>query len=188
MDARDVDRAVREAVELLTPHTGADWTVAAGQLTWSCWETAAHVAHDLLAYAGQVASGAPDGYLPVDYQARETARPDQLLQLITGAGRLLSTALDAADPSLRAWHWGPTDPTGFAAMGTAETLLHTHDIAQGLGLGWRPAAEPCARVLARLFPDAPAGDPASVLLWQTGRGDLPGHQPVTSWVWKAALT
>lgn len=30
MNARDVDRAVRETVELLTPHTGADWTAPAG--------------------------------------------------------------------------------------------------------------------------------------------------------------
>ncbi|WP_228718552.1 maleylpyruvate isomerase N-terminal domain-containing protein [Kitasatospora acidiphila] len=187
MNARDVDRAVRETVGLLTPHTGADWTVPAGGLTWSCRETAAHIAHDLLAYAGQVATGAPDGYLPVDYQAQPTARPDQLLQLISAAGRLLSTALDAADPNLRAWHWGPTDPSGFAAMGTAETLLHTHDIAQGLGLDWRPPTEASARVLARLFPGSPAGEPSEVLLWQTGRGDLPGHQPPTSWVWKAAL-
>jgi hypothetical protein len=187
MGPQDVDRAVREAVELLAPHTGADWSVAAGRLTWSCWETAAHIAHDLLAYAGQVASAAPDGYLPFDLEARPTAEPDQLLRLITAAGGILSSVLTTAAPQLRAWHWGPTDPAGFAAMGTAEILLHTHDIAQGLGLDWTPPADASARVLARLFPDAPAGDPTAVLLWHTGRGDLPGREPLTSWLWKAAL-
>jgi hypothetical protein len=42
-------------------------------------------------------------------------------------------------------------------------------------------------VLTRLFPDAPAGDPTEVLLWQTGRGELPGRERLTSWVWKAAI-
>jgi hypothetical protein len=188
MGALDVDRAVRETVALLAPHAGGDWSLTAGQLTWSCWETAAHIAHDLVAYAGEVASAAPEGYLPVDFEARSTARPEQLLQLITAAGGMLSAALAAAEPDLRAWHWGPTDRTGFAAMGTAETLLHTHDIAQGLGLDWRPPTDASARVLTRLFPDAPAGDPTEVLLWQTGRGELPGRERLTSWVWKAALT
>ncbi|MFJ1755134.1 hypothetical protein [Kitasatospora sp. NPDC088134] len=93
-------------------------------------------------------------------------------------------------PGLRAWHWGPTDPTGFAAMGVAEILLHTHDIATGLGLDWTPPAGPSAAVLARLFPDAPTGtgaDPAAVLLWCTGRTALPGLPRRTSWVWRAAL-
>ncbi|GAA4204168.1 hypothetical protein [Actinocatenispora rupis] len=72
-------------------------------------------------------------------------------------------------------------------MGVAETLLHTYDIVQGLGVGWRPPGRLSAAVLTRLFPDAPAGDPTAVLLWSTGRGPLPGRTPVTSWVWHAAV-
>ena len=99
---------------------------------------------------------------------------------------LLSGAIAAADPGSRAWHWGACDPAGFAAMGVAETLLHTYDIAQGLGVSWLLPAERCAAVLRRLFPDAPPGDPARVLLWSTGRADLDGRPRLTSWVWKAA--
>lgn len=53
----EVGLAVAAMVEVLTPHaTDRDWSVRAGSLDWSCWTTAAHVAHDLLAYAGQVTS------------------------------------------------------------------------------------------------------------------------------------
>ena len=43
------------------------------------------------------------------------------------------------------------------------------------------------RVLARLFPDAPGDeDRWTVLLWSTGRADLPGRARVTSWEWHGA--
>jgi hypothetical protein len=70
-------------------------------------------------------------------------------------------------------------------MGVAEAMLHTYDITQGLGLPWTPPAPSAAYVIERLFPDAPEGDPAEVLLWCTGRGELPGHKRVTTWVWQA---
>ena len=70
---------------------------------------------------------------------------------------------------------------------SAETLLHTHDITQGLDVPWEPPADLCAKVLGRLFPGAPPGDPARVLLWATGRGELDGHPRQTSWRWYAAL-
>ncbi|MFD0413313.1 hypothetical protein [Streptomyces sp. NPDC127108] len=100
----------------------------------------------------------------------------------------LLAALDASPADARAWHWGPCDPTGFASMGTAEILLHTHDITRGLAVEWLPPGALCRRVLDRLFPDAPDGDPAAVLLWCTGRGDLDGRERRTSWTWRAALS
>lgn len=187
MDHRDVQAAATEMLGVLTAHTAKGWTVPAGSLEWTCWQTAAHVAHDLLAYAGQVA-GRPDGaYLPLDLRVRPTASPGEVLQVVAACGGLLSSALATADPSLRAWHWGSCDAEGFAAMGVAETLLHTYDITQGLGVHWLPPAAPSAAVLDRLFPDAPPGDPARVLLWCTGRGELDGRPRRTSWVWTAAL-
>ncbi|MYV59664.1 VOC family protein, partial [Streptomyces sp. SID4931] len=54
----------------------------------------------------------------------------------------------------------------------------------GLGLEWAPPAALCDRALARLFPDAPAGgDRWAVLLWATGRAELPGHPRRTAWRW-----
>ncbi|MFF5173632.1 maleylpyruvate isomerase N-terminal domain-containing protein [Micromonospora sp. NPDC000089] len=187
MTGGHVRAAVAEMVGVLGPYTGRDWTVPAGGLEWSCWTTAAHVAHDLAAYAGQVAAR-PDGdYLPFDLRVRADAPPARVLEVVTAAGGLLAAAVDAAPADLRAWHWGPCDPGGFAAMGVAETLLHTHDITRGLDLPWRPPADPCAGVLRRLFPDAPSGPPADVLLWLTGRVEWDGRSQRSTWSWRAAL-
>ncbi|MER7753902.1 DinB family protein [Kitasatospora sp. NPDC097643] len=186
MDHRDVDTALAELLQVLGPHADKDWTVPAGPLKWSCWETAAHIGHDLLAYAGQVAARPADSYLPFDLNVRPTASPAEVLQTVTACGRLLSCVLATAGPTSRAWHWGPCDPEGFAAMGVAEALLHTHDITRGLAVDWQPPAPLCAAVLGRLFPDAPPGDPVQVLLWCTGRQELDGLPRRTSWIWKAA--
>jgi hypothetical protein len=185
---RDVEQAVAEMTRVLTPYESADWQRRAGTLDWSCWTTAAHVAHDLLAYAGQLAAQPNDAYLPFDLTVRDDATPRDLLRIVTAAGRLLSTMVAGSEPGARAWHWGPADPSGFAALGVNETLLHTFDITTGLGIAWQPPVNLCQAVLSRLFPDAPPGDPVRVLLWCTGRGDLPGHPRVTSWVMKAAYT
>ncbi|MFJ2782204.1 maleylpyruvate isomerase N-terminal domain-containing protein [Kitasatospora sp. NPDC087315] len=188
MNGDDVRAALAELLRALGPHTaGPGWEAPAGLLEWSCRETAAHVAHDLLAYAGQLAARPTDRYLPFDLTVREQADPGEVLAVVTACAHLLATALDAAPPGLRAWHHGPCDPPGFAAMGVAETLLHTHDITRGLGLPWQPPAGLCAAVLARLFPDAPPGEPADVLLWCTGRGELNGRPRKASWTWRAAL-
>lgn len=187
MDGTDVDHALTEMVRVLSPYESRDWQRRAGSLEWSCWTTAAHVAHDLLAYAGQVAARSESAYLPFDLVIRTDTPPRDLLQVVVACGRLLSNALFAAGPDARAWHWGTTDPSGFAAMGVTEILMHTHDIAQGLGVGWLPPESLCAAVLDRLFPDAPDGDPVKALLWSTGRAELAGRRRVTSWVLKAAI-
>lgn len=80
-----------------------------------------------------------------------------------------------------------TDPSGFAALGVNETLVHTWDITEGLGIDWQPPEALCRAVLARLFPDAPVGDPDQALLWSTGRTDLPGRPRPTFWLPKAAF-
>jgi hypothetical protein len=96
--------------------------------------------------------------------------------------------VDAASPDARGWHpYGTSDPDGFAAMGVVETLVHTFDIATGLGLDWRPPSLLCAPVLGRLFPSAPAGDPSEVLLHVTGRRSLPGHERLTTWSWDSSV-
>ena len=145
------------------------------------------MAHDLLAYAGQVAAQPGSAYLPFDLVIHADAQPRDVLQVVSACGRLLSRALAAAGPDVRAWHWGATDPSGFAALGVTETLVHTFDITQGLGISWLPPESLCAGVLARLFPDAPEGDPVQVLLWSTGRAELEGRPRITSWILKAAI-
>ncbi|MEV4556334.1 DinB family protein [Kitasatospora sp. NPDC049285] len=187
MDHQQLAAALAETQAVLAPHTAADWGVPAGPLEWTCRETLVHIGHDLLGYAGQVAGRPTEGYLPFDLTVRASATPDEVLRVAMACGRMLGAVLAGADPGLRAWHWGPCDPGGFAAMGVAEVLLHTHDITLGLGVDWTPPAALCAAVLARLFPDAPAGEPLPVLLWCTGRGELRGRPRRESWIWRAAL-
>jgi uncharacterized protein (TIGR03083 family) len=187
MSADHLDTAVAETLRLLTPVQDRDWEVRAGGLDWTCRETAAHVAHDLTAYAVQITSRAPDAYLPFDLEVRPDAAPPAVLRIVAGCAALLSAALRAAGPSARAWHWGPTDPSGFAALGVNETLVHTWDIAQGLGLPWTPPPDLSAAVLSRLFPDAPPGDPSCSLLWCTGRIALPDRPRLTAWKLRAAI-
>ncbi|WP_425271321.1 maleylpyruvate isomerase N-terminal domain-containing protein [Micromonospora arida] len=174
----DLREAADEMTRVLLPHRDRDWSVPAGSLSWSCWTTAAHVAHDLLAYAGQVTGRPDDSYLPYDLRVSPDASPTQVLTVVRACAGLLAAAVDAAPPEVRAWHWGPCDPAGFAAMGVAETLLHTHDITLGFGVPWQPSQRLSALVLRRLFPDAPPGAAPEVLLWMTGRGELPGRDPL----------
>lgn len=47
VDGHNVEQAVTEMVRVLSPHDLMDWQVPAGSLNWSCWMTAAHVAHDV---------------------------------------------------------------------------------------------------------------------------------------------
>lgn len=187
VDHSDLDRALAETTRVLRPQTSARWDRRAGDLTWDCWTTAAHVAHDLAAYAGQLAAASANGYLPFDLLVRRSAGPAEVLDVVTAAGGFLSRMVAASDPRVRAWHWGPADPGGFAALGVNEVLVHTYDIAQGLGISWAPPADLCAAVLSRLFPEAPQGDPAQVLLWCTGRARLGDREPVDSWIARAAL-
>ncbi|SCL55253.1 hypothetical protein GA0070604_3163 [Micromonospora eburnea] len=187
MTGPHVRAAAAEMNRVLRPAVDRDWTVAAAELTWSCWTTAAHVAHDLFAYAAQLTGLPADEYLPVDLRVRTDATPADLLTVVTASAGLLAAAVDGADPAARAWHWGPCDPGGFAAMGVAETLLHTCDITGGLRLDWSPPPQLCAGVLGRLFPDAPGGDPVAVLLWMTGRAPLGDRPRRTAWTWRAAL-
>jgi hypothetical protein len=188
MGRPDVEQAVAEALRVLVPQASREWDVRAGSLEWSCWETAVHVAHDLLAYAGQVAGRPANGYLPCDLVVPAGTSPSDVLEVVAACGSILSSTIATANSQTRGWHWGPTDPEGFAALGVNEILVHSYDITQGLSVDWLPPASLCAAVLDRLFPDAPTGDPVAVLLWCTGRIELDGRPRRTSWVLKAAVT
>jgi hypothetical protein len=126
-----VEEAVAEMAAVLTPQDKVDWQVPAGSPEWSCWKTAAHVAHDLLAYAGQLAARATGGYLPFNLVIAPEAAPRELLEVVSACGRLLSGAVANAGAGPDAWHWGISDAAGFAAMGVAEALVHTLDCPAG---------------------------------------------------------
>ncbi|MFE0677325.1 hypothetical protein [Streptomyces sp. NPDC058867] len=197
--ADDVDLAVRLAVAALREAPPDAWEAKAGSLEWDCWETVEHLSDDLFAYAAQLGPGTPplDGEVPFVWENRRPGGPANavhadrqagaagLLQVLEACGALLVAMVRTTPPRTRAHHvFGASDPEGFAAMGIVETLVHTHDLAEGLGLTWSPPAGLCSRVLARLFPEAPAStDPWLTLLWATGRAELAGHGRLTTWRW-----
>nr|BFD84156.1 GNAT family N-acetyltransferase [Streptomyces sp. Xyl84] len=188
----EVEQAVAGAVAVLRTAADRDWEgVRAGRLEWNCLRTAEHVAGDLISYAGQLAGRAQNAYVPFEITLDEGTDNTGALEVIETTGRLLSAAVRTTPREVRAFHPYPfrsANREGFAAMGVAEVLLHTHDIAQGLGLAYEPRAELCEDVLTRLFPHVRPGAAAwPTLLWATGRGDLPDRAPVTEWRWSNPL-
>ncbi|QNE78102.1 VOC family protein [Streptomyces finlayi] len=200
--ADDVTLAVRLAVDTLAKSPADNWRIPAGSLDWDCWETVEHLSDDLFAYAVQLGPRKPpmEGEVPFRWAPEREGGPWNavfadpvagtagLLQTLEASGALLSAMVRTTAPEVRSYHgYGVSDAEGFAAMGIVETLVHTHDIAEGLSLTWTPPRDLCDRVLARLFPDAPADeDRWTVLLWSTGRAELPGRDRVTSWKWHGA--
>ncbi|MEU4033424.1 GNAT family N-acetyltransferase [Streptomyces collinus] len=192
IDGDDVNRAVAGCLAALRPVVDRDWAnTTAGRLEWDCRRTAEHVASDLIAYAGQLAGRPQEAYVPFEIALDEDTDHTGLLHVIETTGVLLATTVRATPPRVRAFHpypFGGADREGFAAMGIAEVLLHTHDIAEGLGIAYTPEEDLAESVLAWLFPHVQPGPAAwPTLLWATGRGELPGRAPVTEWAWRNNL-
>jgi catechol 2,3-dioxygenase-like lactoylglutathione lyase family enzyme len=195
--ADDVVSVVRDAVVALRPGAGGDWSVPAGDLEWSCWVTAEHIADDLFYYAVELGSPGHPEYLPIEAEPRKpgeeantirsdpAAGPEGLFAVLVASGALLAAMVRVTPPTVRARHtFGGADPEASAAMGVLETLVHTRDVAQGLGVPWTPDPGLCARVLARLLPEVePVGDPWTTLLWACGRIALPDRARRSTWGW-----
>lgn len=197
MGGEQVREAVEHSLAVLGAVADRDWKgVKAGRLDWNCWGTAEHIASDLIAYAGQLAGRPTTRWAPFEIDMTECENNADLLEVIRTTGTMLTAVVRTTPRSVRAFHPYPfraADREGFAAMGVAEVLLHTHDIIEGLGLPVSAAVPPAGlglpeTVLARLFPHVrPGDDPWATLLWATGRGDLPGRAPVTEWKWSNPL-
>ncbi|MEV5338406.1 GNAT family N-acetyltransferase [Streptomyces sp. NPDC052676] len=192
--AEAVERAVSDAARVLRTATERDWDgTRAGRLEWSCRGAAGHLAGALTAYAGQLAGRGRhmDAYAPFDLVVEDDTRPADLIDVLETTGTLLTMAVRTTPPRARAFHPFPfrsANREGFAAMGVTETLLHTHDIAEGFGLAYEPDADLAEFALTRIFPQVrPGPAPWPTLLWATGRGELHGREPVTEWVWSNNL-
>ncbi|SHG12450.1 maleylpyruvate isomerase N-terminal domain-containing protein [Streptoalloteichus hindustanus] len=183
----DLDSAVDVVVTALrSVAETADWSAPAGGLDWDCRSTVDHLLDDLFTYAARVAVAAQERGVPFAARVGDGVPPSGALELVTIGGRLLSAALRTAPEGQRFFHpWGTTDAEGYAGIGAVEVLAHGADIAAGLGVRLAPPADLCRRLLDRMFPDAPEhADPWELLLWCTGRAELPGLPRRTSWHWR----
>ncbi|MEV0120711.1 GNAT family N-acetyltransferase [Streptomyces sp. NPDC050703] len=190
-----VDEAVAHAARVLRAVADRDWGVPAAGLGWSCLRTAEHVAGCLVAYAGQLTGRAAGGWVPFEAALDEGSGPEDAIRVIESAGGILASVVRTTPRGVRAYHpypCGSADAAGFAAMGAAELLLHTYDIASALGADAEPPAALTEAVLAHLFPEvspvASGASPWQVLLWATGRGELPGRARRTAWKWRNAAS
>jgi hypothetical protein len=179
-------RAARAAVSELLARV-PDGAAAIPSLGTDVTGVAAHITSCLTWYAADLVAG-PVEVTAFDLVRRPDADLAEVLTQLRAAVEVLARVVDAADPAERGAHaWGLADASGFAGMGCAELLLHAWDVADGRELDWAPPVELARTVLARLFPWAPVdADPWRALLWATGRGELPGRDPVTAWRWHCA--
>jgi hypothetical protein len=181
-DLRAATAAVQELFAQV-PDGGAAVPLLATDVTG----VAHHITSCLTWYAQDLVAGRVE-VSAFDLVRRPDVELGEMRTQLGAAAEVLARVVDAADPDERGAHsWGLADASGFAGMGCAELLLHTWDVAEGRGLDWAPPTPLADSVVTRLFPWAPTdADPWAALLWATGRAELPGREPVTSWRWHCA--
>lgn len=189
-----IEEATAHAVRALRAVATAehDWTRPAGDLTWSCVDTAEHIGSDFTAYAAQLTgrTAAAGTYVPVEMRLEEGTGADGALRVIEATAGLLAAVVRTTPAGVRGYHpfpSGSSDADGFAAMGVVELVLHTYDILRAFDVAYEPSAALCEVLLARLFPHLPPARDAEghwgVLLWATGRGERAGHKRLERWRW-----
>ena len=181
----DVMMAAEAAYDALAPAIEQDWTVPAGDVEWDCRYTLDHISNALIFYAGSLGTNATERIRNVRNPGDGLSITDLLASLKISAS-ILARVIEAQPASARGFHpAGMADPSGFAGMACDEILIHTADIAAGLGVVFQPTADLSAKIVSRLFPWAPTDiDQWQTLLWANGRTWLPylGHQQ-SNWQW-----
>jgi len=175
MDATDVLAATQQCERFLAAVVDADWGTRIPDMDWSVARAVAHMANVLLWYAFDLSAGGAE-VDTLEMRVKPDSAPAQLIETLVAAARVVVGAIAASPPSRRGFHpLGQADPSEFAAMACDELLIHTDDAGRGLGRAFTPDPALCARVLARLFPETPAGvSPWDGLRWTNGRLALPG--------------
>lgn len=188
MTGDDVRAAAELCRQTLEPALGADWGAPVPNLDFTVASVVGHASQATVWYSVDLWSGPENASFEVKI-LDDTGNQRQLASLLAGA-QVLAAAIDAAPPSLRGFHpFGSPDPSGFAAMGCDEMLVHGRDAASGLRRDFGEDAGLASSILARLFPwhALRAGDdPWQVLLWANGRVSLPGREDQRRWRWHCA--
>ena len=188
LTAEDLFVAASMCRDSLAPALDRDWSVPAGDLTWDCRRTLDHIGDALALYAVHLATRAT-ARRPPARNGDPDRSPEELLSVVEATAAVLAEVVRATPAGTRAFHpAGMADPEGFVAMGCEEILIHTADIAQGLGIPFRPPDDLTGRVLGRLFPWAPRDtEPWASLCWASGRIALPDRDRLgPDWYWHCA--
>lgn len=186
-DGSIVRQTAHVCTEFLDQCKDADWTAPVPDLDLSVASVVAHTAEVCLWYAIDLSAEGKD-LQAVEHRVKiDGANADLIDTLVTYAA-VLASVVDGSAESVRGFHpMGAADPSGFAAMGCDEMLIHTDDVARGLGVDFRPPSELADQALRRLFPwVSPTGDLWNELRWANGRIALPGRPRQTNWAWHCA--
>lgn len=184
----DLVAAAAVSREALTPLLDRDWSVLAFDMEWSCRRTLDHMIDVMFFYAAHLATRAT-GRLLFPRDGDRTRTVDELLAVLQSAAAILAEVARAAPPEARGFHGaGMADATGFLGMAVEEILMHTDDIARGLGAEFGVPVDLAAKVLARIFPWAPVDISAvESLRWCAGRIALPNRERQdANWYWHCA--
>lgn len=188
MPTPDDLRASRDlAVGVLQGLSDTDWSASLTDLDIDVNQLCAHMIRTSFWYAFDLCATETD-LAAVVPEVDATKPPPELVRALHVGAELLATVVAAAPAGARGFHpFGQADASGFAAMGCDEIIVHTHDIATGLGLDFEPPHDLAGRVLARLFPWAEGPeDPWTLLQWANGRIALPGRPQLAKWKWHCA--
>lgn len=171
------------AIEAWASGVDRDWSVPAGTLEWSCWQTADHTVDCVFSYALFLGSRKVDGYPPFDLlRALPEAGPADLVDGLRSVVDMLWSMITAAPADARATLFdgreGPVvgGPAEFAPRGGLELAIHAHDVCSGLGVAFEPPADVVQRLLDASAgwrgeggPFSPTGDPWADLVVRSGR-------------------
>jgi uncharacterized protein (TIGR03083 family) len=174
-----VQAAAAAVVAALRPGIDADWSVTAGDLEWSVDRTITHMTGAPARYAFYLSSRS------TRYVAVSTGRPledatrQERLEAIEACAAALAGVAAASPPDAFGFHVsGMRNAEEFLAMACEELLVHTYDVARGLGLPYDPPEELCLLVIEQSHPGQDEQRPVwPLLLWLNGRR----HTATTGW-------
>ncbi len=114
------------------------WSNEIPELGWTVSEAVAHAAEGCLWYAIDLAAGGLD-LQTVAHSVRSDRPSSELIATVRTYASILIDVVEAVPANQRGFHpQGLADPSGFAAMGCDELLVHTWDAARGLGMDFFP--------------------------------------------------
>lgn len=186
----DVRRAADTVTSCLSQGVDRDWSVAAGVLEWSVEETIGHVAGALCKYALYLASRS-SRFLAIGARPWPDASRAERLEAVRSAAEALANVAEATPDDVRAYHAvGMLEADGYCSLACSEILVHGHDAAQGLGLLFEPPEDLVERLVRRAYPwlGAESHDAWRLLLWHTGRVELPGRESHGDDAWTSVHT
>jgi hypothetical protein len=126
-----------------------DWSVPAGTLEWSCWQTVDHITDCIFSYALQIAGRVRGGFLRLEeLHALPDAGPADLVDSLDAVGRMFAAVIEEAPPdTITSDGVFDLSLSDWVARALNEMLLHTYDVMSGLGAGFTPRRDLCAFVL-----------------------------------------